>query len=586
MDIKPYDKTIRDLLGSKRQFDIPRFQREYSWDKKNYQEFFEDMIGNLTINEGRIASNQYFLGTMLFIGNFTEGTEQEIQVVDGQQRLTTITILFSALSDRFLELGQDTLSRQLFSYIMTEDDDGNEVRILKSKTSYPFFSYFIQDKTKSVPTEAATEEEHCIKDTYEYFRSQLKETKLKTILKKKIGSEAVEAQSEVDILKALRDQVLNSTFVSISTTDRDQANKIFEILNAKGKRLEYIDLIKNKIFEVLNKVEPADFAEETWKKINQTLNSGKENVGLGTFYQHFWSSKYKKHSSNKLYDQFNSKIEKNKTAYTDFLNELLRNAEIYMKIVNPKREDYDNRREYFGVVQSLNCINNYFNVVQVRIALLALFDVKQREIIDLTMLRSTLSYLENFHFAYNAVLANRTNRLEKIYSPFAIALRQATSKAEARNIIQSKLITPLNALFPTFESFSEKFIELNFTKADKDSNMKTKYAISKLNSLYMKTEVFADDGSVEHIISEREGGDTLNIGNLILLESSLNQEAGDKEYSDKRTVYAKSHYPWVENFIAEHSDWDSSMIKERAKKLSRVYYKCILKRELPTTQEV
>ena len=42
MNIKPYDKTIRDLLGSKRQFLIPRFQREYSWDKKNYQEFFED----------------------------------------------------------------------------------------------------------------------------------------------------------------------------------------------------------------------------------------------------------------------------------------------------------------------------------------------------------------------------------------------------------------------------------------------------------------------------------------------------------------------------------------------------------------
>lgn len=71
MNIKPYDKTIRDLLGSKRQFLIPRFQREYSWDKKNYQEFFEDMMGNLAINNGKIAANQYFLGTMLFIGNFT-----------------------------------------------------------------------------------------------------------------------------------------------------------------------------------------------------------------------------------------------------------------------------------------------------------------------------------------------------------------------------------------------------------------------------------------------------------------------------------------------------------------------------------
>lgn len=44
MDIKPYDKTIRDLLNSKRQFVIPRFQREYSWDKKNYKEFFEDIV--------------------------------------------------------------------------------------------------------------------------------------------------------------------------------------------------------------------------------------------------------------------------------------------------------------------------------------------------------------------------------------------------------------------------------------------------------------------------------------------------------------------------------------------------------------
>ena len=585
MDIKPYDKTIRDILGSKRQFVIPRFQREYSWDKKNYQEFLEDMVGNLVIKEGKISSSQYFLGTMLFIGNFAEGTEQEIQVVDGQQRLTTITILFSALSDRFVGLGQATLSRQLFSYIMTEDDDGNEVRILKSKTSYPFFSYFIQDKDKSLNPEATTEEEHCIKETYEYFHAQLTETKLKAMLKRKHGSEIVDALSEVDILKALRDQVLNSTFVSISTTDRKQANKIFEILNAKGKRLAHIDLIKNKIFEVLNKVEPADFAEETWKEIKEILSSGKESVGFATFYQHFWSSKYKKVYSNKLYEAFNATIKKNEAEYSAFLNELLRNAKIYMQIVNPKREDYDNRKEYFGVVQSLNCINNYFNVVQVRIALLALFDVKQREIIDLTMLRSTLSYLENFHFAYNAILANRTNRLEKIYSSFAIALRKASTKVAARGIIQNELIAPLDELFPTFENFSAKFVALSFTKKDKASNVKTKYAINKLNSFYSETEVFSDDGSIEHIISEREGGDALNIGNLILLEGKLNDEAGHKDYSDKCAAYAKSNYAWVKNFIAKHRQWDSSMITQRAIELSKVYYSQILKRELPAVPE-
>lgn len=580
MNIKPYDKTVRDLLGSKRQFVIPRFQREYSWDKKNYQEFLEDMLGNLIIKDGKISSSQYFLGTMLFIGNFAEGTEQEIQVVDGQQRLTTITILFSAMSDIFLGLQEQTLSRQLFTYIMTEDDDGNEVRVLKSKTSYPFFSYFIQDKEKKMTQSATTEEEHCIKETYEYFRSQLTETKLKAMLKRKHGSEIVEALSEIDILKALRDQVLNSTFISISTTDREQANKIFEILNAKGKRLAYIDLIKNKIFEVLNKVEPADFAEETWKDIKKTLSSGKESVGMATFYQHFWSSKYKKVSSNKLYETFNSTVKKSESEYTEFVKDLLKNAQIYMQIVNPKREDYNNRKEYFGIVQSLNCINNYFNVVQVRIALLALFDVKQRGIVDFAMLKEALSYVENFHFAYNAILANRTNRLEKIYSSFAIALRKAQTKAEAKCVIRDKLVAPLDGLFPAFDSFSEKFAELSFTKKDKVSNVKTKYAINKLNSLYSNNEVFADDGSIEHILPEKEQGNALNIGNLILLEGYLNDEAGDKEYADKCAIYAKSNYVWVKNFITQNKQWDSSMVEQRAKAMSEVYYTKIFKRSL------
>ena len=395
MNIKPYDKTIRDLLGSKRQFVIPRFQREYSWEKKNYQEFFEDMVGNLVLTGGKVSSSQYFLGTMLFIGNFTEGTDQEIQVVDGQQRLTTITILFSALSDRFLTLGEPTLSKQIFTYIMTEDDDGNEVRILKSKTNYPFFAYFIQDKEKKTKQEANSDEESCIKEAYDYFMSQLKSDRLKTLLKLKHGSVEIDFLSEVDILKAIRDQVLNSTFVSISTTDKEQANKIFEILNAKGKRLADIDLIKNKIFEVLKKQEPADFAEESWKQIKSTLNGGKETVGIATFYRHFWISKYKKTYSNKLYDEFNSTISKTETSYRQFLNDMLLNGKIYMKIVNPRRGDYENRKEYYWLVQSLNALNNYFNVVQIRIALLALFDLKDREIIDLKTLKTAIVYLEN-----------------------------------------------------------------------------------------------------------------------------------------------------------------------------------------------
>ena len=114
-------------------------------EKKNSEEFLDDIIKGLSCKNGKIETSSYFLGTMLFIGNYDEKNDKEIQVVDGLQRITTITILFSAISDIFREKGEDKLSELIFSYIMTNDDDGNPVRIIMSESSYPFFSYYIQD---------------------------------------------------------------------------------------------------------------------------------------------------------------------------------------------------------------------------------------------------------------------------------------------------------------------------------------------------------------------------------------------------------------------------------------------------------
>ena len=582
MNIKPYDKTIRELFKSGRQFVIPRFQREYSWDKKNYQEFFEDMMGCIRICEGIPSTTQYFLGTMLFIGNFAEGAEKEIQVVDGQQRLTTITILFSALSDKFIQVGQSTLSEQVFTYIMTKDDNGEDVRIIKSKTHYPFFAYYIQDRKKEVKREPNTNEEVCIQQTYDYYYSQLSEDKLKSQLKLKHGSDVVNQLDYVEILKALRDQVLNSTFISISTSDREQANKIFEILNAKGKKLVYIDLIKNRIFEIVKSQEPVDFAEDRWQSIKTILNSGKEASGMATFYQHFWISAYSKVYSKQLYDSFIRNITpKSETRYKQFLDQMLANAKYYEKITNPKREDYDKRKEYFWIVQSLNALNNYFNVIQVRIALLALFDVKEHDLIDFQVFKDTILFLENFHFAYNAILTGRSNRVEGIYSKFAIGLRNSSDKATSKQIIKDKLIDPLNLLFPSFKDFSEEFITLTYSKRDNPSNMKTKYALNKLDCAISGCEIFSDDASVEHILPESSEAISLSIGNLIVLESKINQEAGNKVYSEKVDYYKKSRYLWIKQFLEENTVWDGSKIAERSKQLASIYYEKVLGREIP-----
>ena len=122
---------------------------------------------------------------------------------------------------------------------------------------------------------------------------------------------------------------------------------------------------------------------------------------------------------------------------------------------------------------------------------------------------------------------------------------------------------------------------LIYSKKENPSNVKTKYAINKLNCYFSEKEIFEDDGSVEHLVPETKGESALGIGNLILLEQQLNSEAGASEYEQKTAIYMKSNYKWIKDFCAEHSNWDETMINERAVELAKLYYTKIFKKAIP-----
>lgn len=582
MDFKPVDKTIRDLLKSGHQFEIPRFQRAYSWERRHYAEFLRDIVSNLKIVEGNIVHDSYFVGTMLFVGNFLEAGKDKIKVVDGQQRLTTITILFSVLSDIFRKKSSDLLAERVFNYIMTKDDNGDSVRILVTKSNYPYFAYFIQDYSKSQNFEPSTEEEENIKFTYDYFYKQLEEKKLRQTLKKNHGAEKVDNLQYVDILKAIRDQVLNCSFISISTDSGTQANRIFEILNAKGKRLDEVDLIKNKIFEVLKKEEPVDVAYDYWIRIRNKIEDLEGGVGMATFYRHFWSTVYKKSASGSLYADFKSKVTpRTQEGYESFLRLMLTFADYYGQIINPDIKNYDNRQEYLWLVQSLKEMTDTFSIVQIRVPLMALMHAKSKGTIGMSYYKKAINYLENFHFAFNVVVSDRGNKLDAIYSVFAIKLCKAQSKEEANKIIDEDLIEKLEPLFPQFTLFSEGFVKFAFAKGNQTYNVKTKYALRKLHAYYSGNELFEQGYTVEHIVPENYMLKNCTIGNLILIEDNLNEEAGDLPFVKKRTIYAKSKSPWIAKFLIDYSDWDESKFEMRAKSLATVYYEKVFGRELP-----
>ena len=577
MDFKPDEKTIKDLLVSGHQFEIPRFQRAYSWEKKHYAEFLTDIITNLNISDGTISANAYFVGTMLFIGNFVDANKSVIKVVDGQQRLTTITILFSVLSDLFKELGDEALALRIFSYIMGKDDDNHDVRILKTKSNYPYFAFYIQDYKKEHIHEPDSEEEENIRQTYEYFKNQLQEKKLRIILKQKMGTVDVDSLTYIDILKAIRDQVLACTFISISTSSYDQANRIFEILNAKGKRLDEVDLIKNRIFEVLNSEEPADYANESWTKIRKTIEDVESGVGISTYYRHFWSAVYKRTASGRLYDDFKRLVRKSTSNYKIFLEEMEDYASLYAQIINPNLSNYNNRQEYRWLVQSLDALTNTFGIVQVRVPLMALLDAKRRDVISMSEFKRCVTYLENFHFAFNVIVSDRGNKLDTSYSKFAVELHKSQSKATSQELI-NELIVKMDVLFPSYTKFRDEFIKLKFVKGPQPSNIKTKYALYKLNAYYSKEEVYATNVSVEHIYPEAKSNESMSIGNLILLETTFNNEADDNDYTFKKDIYKKSSLDWVSQFVNSHQKWSIDDFPQRANALARVYYSNIFKK--------
>jgi len=138
MELQAYTKTISDLFSVKRKYVVPRFQRSYSWSKEQVKELWDDIIANIQISGEDINHEEYFIGALVLVG---DDKSNVLQIVDGQQRLTTITILLSVLCERFKELNKENLARAIFTnYIEGQDDDGKNYFKLDNETpkrAYP-----------------------------------------------------------------------------------------------------------------------------------------------------------------------------------------------------------------------------------------------------------------------------------------------------------------------------------------------------------------------------------------------------------------------------------------------------------------
>ena len=567
MELHAYTRTISDLFSVKRKYVVPRFQREYSWTKEQVAELWEDILANINIDEdSSISHEEYFIGSLVLVG---DDKSSHHLIVDGQQRLTTITILLSVICDRFLEIKRKNIAEAVYeNFIAGKDDDGEYYFKLENETPKPFFQTRIQHINKNTDVVANNREEKILLTSYDDLYSFTSKENLEKHFSNK-GNITYE-----NLLKAVRDQVVKYLkVIFITVAEEDEAYTIFETLNARGMNLSFVDLIKNTLFKSLKNTHPDDEAKTKWKELRLTINSRDDVGSIETFVRHWWLAKYTYVSAGKIYQSFKNLWKKEKIDAASFINELAKDAKLYVKISSPVNEDFKQQEER-PILNSLIALK-IFAVTQHRPFLISLFNAKKNKLIKQKVLINTLKFLEKFHFFFNAVCSMRASGIDGSYSKAARDLNNATDPKKAEKAVQD-LLDKLKDRLPEKEIFTENLSKLRFLKGYTKDKKLIQYIFSYLEMFSMPTHEFEPANiTLEHIMSQstRKNQYVGMIGNLLPLAAELNQKAGNKDLKQKLIIYSKSQYSLTRSFAnSGPSKWGKKEIENRTKELADYCY--------------
>lgn len=586
--------NIRGLLTATRSYIVPRFQRDFSWDQNNYRELLDDLLTQIKYEDDpnsdsiTFETSHYYLGNMIFLGTRDKGS---VEIIDGQQRLTTGTILLAAIRDSLFSTSEVT-DDLAYNYAETTQNeylvkkiDGTPARKLKTTSSYPYFTQTIQRYNTDEPMEPSNDEEESLKNSFDFFKRQLKQQKL---LKSLLGRldlpklHKIQKKHEIYVagLKALRDQLLDSEIVEIFVADSNQAHRIFENINSKGKPLSQVDLIKNDIFSKIEVNEAGiDYPSYQWKAIANRFNE--LDTDFNEFFLHFWKSKYPSDSANgsNLYKKYNSRFKKDDAANSqlkEFVKDLTEGSEQYVNIINPSKDDFK-QQEKKPAYQALDSINK-FHGIQSRVALLSLFNsnikIKQNKI------NSFLLFLANFHFAaFGTSLKIRSNLTTNKYKIFCQEINKAKSSQDIQNAmrnLEKSLLTLINK-----EDFKNSFAKLNFKKENSRTSMTSypaSFAVKTIADKMDQRSYNDDDYTIEHILDESGQKDILtNIGNLSVLErknndslSQLKPKNSNDDAIYKSDIYKNSSYSMPQKI--DLNNFHSKNISHRALDLAEFFW--------------
>ncbi|MEK6708023.1 MAG: DUF262 domain-containing protein [Pseudomonadota bacterium] len=513
-------------------YSVPDYQREYVWQSEQVEQLLTDIYGELNGADPEKAP-EYFIGSIVVC----PGKGGVFDLIDGQQRMTTLFLTLCAIRDRFEVLGDkapgalapqiattssDAHGRDVFRYRLDlqYEDSGNVLVGIADKKEDPADG----QKTRSIGN---------ILNAY---------SSVTAFLTHQFGD-------DTDALRVFYGYFINKVkLIRIQTEDVAKALKIFETINDRGVGLDSMDLLKNLLFMKSDQDE-FEALKKIWKELQDTIfDAGEKPL---RFLRYFIFSRYSVEAlrEDEIYGWFskNQKLCGYAEDSLKFAKELLDAAKAYGLFLKGCDPSGKQRPE----LQSLQFLGG--SAARQHLILL----LAGRHLPDV-LFSQLVREVENLFFIYVASREN-TRDFERNFARWAPELKKAKTEEELQLFLRQRIEPSKAALSGRFDDAFKRMT------SEELQVYRLRYILAKLNqhvevSAYGETEgtrwlknYVASEFQIEHIQPQKPCQEALDefgkatdpaiinrLGNLVLVEKPINASLGNKPYSKKRLVYPQS----------------------------------------------
>ena len=536
---------------------LPHFQREYRWQKPHWQTLWDDALATyeaMPEAESEVAPPEHFLGALVVVPDGTANATIPVhKLVDGQQRLTTISLLLRAFSD-VVETSHHSLARNARKLLLNADEEDDlRFKVLPTTKNNDRAVY------RAVVSGASTSQTSSnIWQAYEFFKKQL--------------------QNETELDAAQFFQVVTSAFqvVFIELDQNESAHQIFESLNNKGEKLRETDLVRNYIAMRLPVAAQEKAFREEWLPVEELLSDertvGRSSLGeLTAFLRHYDALRTNVLPSEKtIYARFRDASKPlDGHQFLDSLRTLRRYAGFYNELLRPQNLNDDAMTQSVERLAALDISTAYP-------FLLAMRDHHERGEISSTEFNQGCALLENY-LVRRFLVAEQTAYLNKMFAALARSIQW-------NNFLASLAENLRERNYPSDERMRQSLVTRSlYDKAH--SRERIVMVLERINAhLHQGSDVRTVlDGAptLEHILPQNPSpvwrddlGEELEdtarewkhtLGNLTLVTQSYNSSLSNDSFAHKKSRLVAHGLRLNSDYFARPiARWDAAAIQDRA----------------------